>query len=217
MGCWHIFTQLVAFQATVENPVDGTNSSSACLQVEAYNGTVCREAITSLQVCFSGVTAPLNIPSIADQEMGELEAMMLLGGLSFLNPSPQCREAIVPFFCLSIFGLCDADDSFHTILREDCVELRDDICADQWREAMGFLDPGVLPICEELPDISDECVGKEIYSGGVTVQSEARTIHYQVVTSRSSRNYIESDQIKVLKVGPTGSSSHSATEILLCR
>ena len=129
----------------------------------AYSGLVCREVFSSLQTCFSGEMSPppaLNIPSLIDQEAGERDAMKLVNGLSFLNSSPQCREAIMPFLCLYIFTLCDSSNNLRTTLREDCLELRDNICAEEWSQAVGFLGPGVLPLCEDLPDITDECIGK---------------------------------------------------------
>ena len=140
------------------------NTSASCLQERTYTGQVCRGTLTSLQTCFSGDTSPppaLNIPSAIDQRAGERDATNLVNGLiSLLNPSPQCREAIMPFLCLSIFTLCDSSNHLHTILREDCLELRDDICAEEWRQAVAILGPGVLPICEDLPDSEDQCVGK---------------------------------------------------------
>jgi hypothetical protein len=101
----------------------------------------------------------VTIPSTVDQETGEGNALNLVNGLSFLNPSPQCREAIMPFLCLYTFTLCDSSNNLHTILREDCLELRDDICAEEWNQAVGFLGNGVLPVCEDLPDITVKCIG----------------------------------------------------------
>jgi hypothetical protein len=83
---------------------------------------------------------------------------MLLVGIFFLfSPSSQCREAISPFLCLYTFTLCDSRNNLHTILREDCLELRNDICAEEWIRVAGFLGNGILPVCEDLPDIIDEC------------------------------------------------------------
>ena len=137
-----------------------------------YSGEVCNGVLTSLQMCFSGETTPpaaLNIPgSLIDQQRGERDAMDLVNGLSILNPSPQCREAIMPFLCLFFFSLCDSSNHLHTILREDCLELRDDICAEEWSLAVGFLGAGVLPVCEELSDDADECIGRFDYFSGFT-------------------------------------------------
>ena len=129
-----------------------------------YSGDICRNELLSLQTCFSGVTSPppaLNIPSSIDQETGESDAMMLLNGLSFLNPSQQCKEAIIPFLCISIFNLCDSSNTLHTALREDCLYIRDDVCFSELSTTVGFLGAVVLPVCEELPDdITVECTGK---------------------------------------------------------
>ena len=152
MSTQHVNTSM---QVTVLNPTN----PSACLQVETYSGEVCSETLASLQACFSGVTTleNLNIPSLVDQEAGERDAATFVNGLPFLNPNPQCREAIEPFICLSIFTLCDPDGDLHTITREDCLELRDNICAELWSLAVGILGAGALPVCEDLLDITNEC------------------------------------------------------------
>ena len=136
-----------------------------CSTVVTYSGEVCREVFISLQRCFSGVTSlsrALNIPSLINQQMGERDAMNLVNGLTFLNPSPQCRESIMPFLCLFVFSLCDSSNNLHTTLRKDCLDLRDDICAEEWIQAVGFFGDGVLPFCEDLQDITDDCIGNAI-------------------------------------------------------
>ena len=133
-------------------------SDDACTQVSEYSGEVCRDELTSLQICFSGVTSPLNIPSSIDEQAGESEAVGLLNGFSFLNPSQECTEVIVPFLCLYIFNLCDSSNTLHTILRQDCLSIRDDICAKEYDLVITFLGDGVLPVCEDLPDITVECI-----------------------------------------------------------
>ena len=135
-------------------------SNRNCSKVSEYSGEVCRDELMSLQMCFSGVTSPLNIPSSIDQQIGENDAMSLVNGLSFLNPSQQCSEAIMPFLCLYIFSLCDSSNTLHTILRQDCLDIRDDVCAREWSQAVAFLGGGVLPVCEDLPDVIENCTGK---------------------------------------------------------
>ena len=114
-----------------------------------------------MQTCVSGEMSPLNIPSLNDQGTRERDAQNLIAGLNFLRPLPseECREAIMPFLCLFIFELCDSSGHLHTVLRADCLTLRDDVCADVWRQAAAFLGDGVLPVCEDLPDITVECIG----------------------------------------------------------
>ena len=86
-----------------------------------------------------------------DQQIGENDALSLVNGLSFLNPSQQCSETIMPFLCLYIFSLCDSSNTLHTILRQDCLDIRDDVCAREWSQAVAFLGGGVLPVCDEDP------------------------------------------------------------------
>ena len=136
------------------------DSSGICTQVSEYSGEVCRDELASLQMCFSGVTSPLNIPSSIDQQTGESDAMTLVNGLSILNPSQQCSDAIMPFLCLSIFNLCDSSNTLHTILRQDCLDIRDDVCDSVWSQAVSFLGDGVLPVCEDLPDVIVDCIGR---------------------------------------------------------
>ena len=136
---------------------------ATCEQVSVYSGDICRNELLSLQTCLSDVTSPaLNIPSSIDQETGESVAMRLVNGLSFLNPSQQCQEAIIPFLCISIFNLCDSSNTLHTAPREDCVYIRDDVCVSEWSTAVELLGADVLPVCEELPDdiTVQECTGK---------------------------------------------------------
>ena len=140
---------------------NGTSVSNRnCSQVSEYSGEVCRDELVSLQMCFSGVTSPLNIPSSIDQQTRENDTMSLVNGLSFLNLSQQCSEAIMPFLCLSIFSLCDSSNTLHTILRQDCLDIRDGVCDSLWSQAVGFLGDGVLPVCEDLPDVIEDCTGK---------------------------------------------------------
>ena len=145
---------------------DNAESATTCSQMEPYSGEVCRDKLVSLQLCFFDTTASspaLNIPTSISQDSSEEMAMLLVNGLTFFNPSEECLGAILPFLCLTLFPLCDPDNNVHTISREDCLSLRDEICVDIWRMAVQFLGPGVLPICENLPDISNECINSKLH------------------------------------------------------
>ena len=142
---------------------------STCAQVTVYSGDICRNELLSLQTCLSGVTSPppaLNIPSSIDQETGESDAMRLVNGLSFLSPSQQCQEAVIPFICISIFNLCDSSNTLHTALKEDCLYIRDDVCVSEWSMAVELLGADFFPVCEELPvSITLECTGNSRVPG----------------------------------------------------
>ena len=131
--------------------------------MDTYSGDACRSELTSLQTCFSGVTFPppaLNILSSIDQEIGESDAVVLMNGLTFLSPSQQCVEAITPFLCLYIFNLCDSNGTLHIITRGDCINVRDDVCTSEWNQAIVTFGSEVLPVCEDLPDLTEVCIGK---------------------------------------------------------
>ena len=102
----------------------------------------------------------LKIPSAIDQAEGEHLASWQFNGLIFLNPTQECSDAIQPYICLNLFGLCDINGDFHTTLRGECLRLRDGICSREWQTAKAFLPVGILPECEDLPDEVDvECTG----------------------------------------------------------
>ena len=154
-----MFSQFFAPQ--VSEIVSHSNANS-CAEVSSYSGGVCTNQLTALQACFSGATSPpppLSIPSTIDQKQGESDAMQLLNGLLFLNPTPECLEAVNPFLCLHIFQLCDARGNLRTTLREECLRIRETACFSEWARALSILPPGTLPVCEDLPDSSDECIG----------------------------------------------------------
>ena len=132
---------------------------TACSQVEPYSGEVCRDELVSLQLCLFDTTASSTSISL---DFSEEMAMLLVNGLSFLSPSEECLGELLPFLCLALFPLCDPDNNLRTISRADCLSLRDEICVDTWRMAVQFLGSGVLPICENLPDISNECINSKL-------------------------------------------------------
>ena len=97
--------------------------------------------------------------------------MLLLRGLEslLLNPSPECLEAVRPFLCLHAFSLCDSSNNLHVISRGECMRVRDSLCFSEWALALSL--PSVtLPVCEELPIVPDECIGR--YSYDTTFQPE---------------------------------------------
>ena len=130
-------------------------NAPTCAKVTAYSGGICRDELLSLQTCFSDVTSP------PPAETDENDIMSLVNGLSLFRPSQQCREAILPFLCIFIFNLCDNNNTLHTILREDCLHIRDDVCAEVWQIAVDYQVP--LPVCENLPDVNTmvECIGTQ--------------------------------------------------------
>ena len=80
---------------------------------------------------------------------GESVAVELVLALdNFLSPSPECREAVVPFLCLFLFGLCDTSGLSLQPTSAQCLDIRDRLCVEEWRLAAMLQD---LPDCESLP------------------------------------------------------------------
>lgn len=110
-------------------------------------------------MCISG-TAETTIPASIEQNASESEAERLLTLIPQLSPSPECAKRIKPFLCLHIFGLCDGSSrSLHTVVREDCLEMREMVCSREWKIAVNVLGAGILPMCEDLPDTTEDCIG----------------------------------------------------------
>ena len=66
-------------------------------------------------------------------------------GLSHLLGNDQCSEALIQFFCNAI-NVFDSDD-FNLI--KECLTLRDNKCAAEWRFVENFFDV-LLPSCDSF-------------------------------------------------------------------
>ena len=80
----------------------------------------------------------------------ETRASQLLPLLNFLNPSAACSEAVVPFLCVFLFGLCDSSGVSIQPTSTQCEQIRDVLCPDEWMVASQF-DDVELPDCNSFP------------------------------------------------------------------
>ena len=139
---------------------NNTHNVLECSEPTNYEGTLCSEELRQWQQCFSGVqTTDVLIPSNVDQQKAEDSASLLLSGIQFLSPSQECVAAIKPFMCLYLFGSCDYQNQLRQVSRSDCVELRDELCPDQWKAAIMLRGEGALPDCSMFEDIESQCLG----------------------------------------------------------
>ena len=92
----------------------------------------------------------------------ETQVLTLYNGLQFLNPSPECEEAVLPFLCLFAFPLCDGSGQLYQPSFGECETLTQDTCGLEWATALSFLGSENLPQCGSLPETSLECSGKLI-------------------------------------------------------
>ena len=105
----------------------------------------------------------------------ESTASQLTNNLGLLNPSPQCEEAVIPFLCLFLFGLCDSSGVSIQPTSGQCEALRDGVCSTEWSTALAFgvdlPDCGIFPLeqasCVELSQNGSGAMNTTSGSGGV--------------------------------------------------
>ena len=105
-----------------------------------------------------------NLLSRKTQE--SLENVLRASASQQRNP---CVQRIGLLICLYGFTLCGEDGNIHTPTREECVALRDGVCAQEWVTLddliQSSLQISLLPTCEELPEASTSalCQGTADY------------------------------------------------------
>ena len=126
-------------------------------------GDACRSVLQSQQDCLPDRLGSSDIRISprdgVDQEELEIQAGLLLNGLSspLISASPECEEAVLPFLCLYLFGLCDSNGTLYQPSSGDCVTISTVVCEREWIAATTILGPEVLPQCELLPAATIEC------------------------------------------------------------
>ena len=128
---------------------------------ETYAGSVCREVLQTQQSCLPDRNATgdiiITVDPASSQKDKEEQAKLFIGGLSFLDPSPDCMEAVVPFLCFYIFPLCDSSGRPYQPSAAECSTLIDGICAREFETAATFATSDQLPQCQLLPETTLEC------------------------------------------------------------
>ena len=127
----------------------------ACSSSQPYTVTngICQTPLTSILLSMNCVLDREGNILVLQNE--ESTASELISGLEFLQPSDACRKAVVPFFCLYLFGLCDESGVSIQPTSGQCKEIRDVLCSREWATAVSFEFP--LPDCNIFPDESAAC------------------------------------------------------------
>ena len=79
----------------------------------------------------------------------------------FVASFPECQPIAIPFLCHHYFPLMaaecqstavDNNQPLYTVTQEDCITIRDTICAASWQlaDTLGYSD--MLPDCQLLPN-----------------------------------------------------------------
>ena len=114
------------------------------------SGGECRAHLTNTLLSLN--CDPGETPLVLRDE--EDTASQLLPLLNLLRPSAACTEAVVPFLCVFLFGLCDSSGVSIQPTSVQCEQIRDVLCPDQWRQAALVVD---LPECSSFPAEQAPC------------------------------------------------------------
>ncbi|XP_065890808.1 uncharacterized protein [Dysidea avara] len=79
----------------------------------------------------------------------------------------------MPFICQYAYPPCDGNGSPLLITQEQCVNIRDEVCVNEWRIAMATESGSLLPVCETFNDEDDSS------SVATRNASEPLRCHYQ--------------------------------------
>ena len=105
-----------------------------------YTREACQDHLLTLHGCLSDMQSSSYVyVSATDKEEKETQAVQILGGLTTLGATPECRAVAEPFLCLYLFGLCDSSGMVYAPSYEDCVLISTDLCASEWAMANRFL------------------------------------------------------------------------------
>jgi hypothetical protein len=177
---WGLMSLPVAFYYTTPNQFQGRRNSSSAINVEEsdsdagnvtddicsnkYTGTHCLSSLEFFAACESPDSEVPSVyvgDTITDQAMAEADIGDLLYALDLLiQPSDECRDAVVPFLCLYTFGMCGMNNDDYRPSAAECIEIRDSICESEWKKAKGLLEEfnqPPLPDCSTLGDEGLDC------------------------------------------------------------
>ena len=149
---------------TLVNDEEGnTTNITVCKNV--YNGGHCLEALQSYSSCDPATseadTTYMSNKMVKEEGTAEEEIEDLIFSLDlYIQPSEECRSAVIPFLCLYTFGVCGANNDDYQPTAAQCMEIRDSICESEWKEASGLLAlAGLrpLPDCSSFDDEGLDC------------------------------------------------------------
>ena len=88
--------------------------------------------------------------------------------------SEKCSAAVMPFICQYVYPPCDIDGSPLLVTQKQCIYIRDDVCAKEWRIAMTMTQGSLLPVCEEFGGENNSSSVETVKNG-----SKPLRCHYQ--------------------------------------
>ena len=146
-----------------ETDRDFGNMSGECLH--EYTGSHCLNVLKSYSDCESPARATADVyvsNSVRHQKGVENLVDSFLFALDlYINPSDECRKAVIPLLCLYYFGLCGTHNTDYRPTAAQCREVRDSTCQSEWKTAEKLLELSaqqfMLLDCSGLNDEGLEC------------------------------------------------------------
>ncbi|XP_065915301.1 uncharacterized protein [Dysidea avara] len=83
----------------------------------------------------------------------DIQEQQILEFLNLLNSglaSEECSTAAMPFMCQYVYPPCDDDGNPLLVTQEQCANIRDDVCTNEWILIMNTELRSLLPVCEEF-------------------------------------------------------------------
>ena len=116
----------------------------------SYNG-LCLEHLERLNDTLSST---LSLKELSESDIANfINILNQFSGTSIV--SEQCAEVVLPFLCQYVHPPCDGNDSVNFISQEQCSNIRDVVCADEWRLVMATSSSSLLPVCEHFSDVNN--------------------------------------------------------------
>ena len=117
-----------------------------------------REIISSdvlIDICQSEINQSLEtFTNCSDVQASAITALASVYNLSNMLDDRLCAEGGISFFCNAITVLCD-NGSGSTMLNKQCIQVRDNYCAVEWRIIGNLLLNGSIPNCSSFNNESN--------------------------------------------------------------
>ena len=138
-----IFYYDVILQPITNSTVVESTYSENCSQYEG----ICSIYLKNLQATNNSLTVIVN-SAITEQQLSTLFSYALEDFSSLI--SVECSVTVIPFICQYVYPPCDSNGSANFITKEQCINIRDEVCISEWRFLMATRFVSLLPICEVI-------------------------------------------------------------------
>ena len=109
----------------------------------SYYDGICSTYLTSLTDT-DDILIAQSTDVVTEEQVVELFKM----AKSSNSVSEECTNVVLPSVCQYVYPPCDGNGSVLSITNEQCLNVRDEVCAKEWRIVMNTKFRTLLPDCE---------------------------------------------------------------------